>query len=514
MSGDYATRNPLRAGLRLRRTPEPLALVIFGITGDLTGRKLLPSLYRLYAEGALPTGFSMVGVARRDWTHDDCRAMVRGALDEHLGEPVNARLWDGFAETVRFCPGQFGDKATYTRLCDILEEADQERVHTGNRLFYLAAPPSSYSDIIEGLGTSGLAGMREKPGWSRIVVEKPFGHDLPSARRLNEELAEYFKEEQVYRIDHYLGKETVQNILVFRLANAIFEPVWNRRYVDHVQITVAEDLGVEGRGGYYEEAGAMRDIIQNHVLQLLALVAMEPPAGFGEGPVRDEKIKILRSLRPLVGEEVDSAVVRGQYVSGLSGGETVPGYREEKGVAGDSITETFAAMRVFIDSWRWADVPFYLRTGKRLAKRATEVAIQFKRPPLLLFGAEAAAELEPNVLAMHIQPDEGITLKFGSKVPGPVVHVHQVNMDFHYGTSFGVHTADAYERLLIDCMLGDSTLFTRNDGVEAAWAFVDPIIDRWRTPDYPPPLPYESGSWGPSGAERLVDRDVRQWRRL
>ncbi len=321
-------------------------------------------------------------------------------------------------------------------------------------------------------------------------------------------------EEQVFRIDHYLGKETVQNILVFRLANAIFEPLWNSRYVDHVQITVAEEIGIEQRGAYYEEAGAVRDMIQNHVLQLLALVAMEPPITFSAGPVRDEKVKALMALRPLRGRKVDEAVVRGQYTAGLSHGESVPGYLEEKNVSPDSTTETYVAMKVFVDSWRWAGVPFYLRTGKRLPKRASEVAIQFKRPPLPLFGEMVAAETDPNVLAIHIQPDEGLTLKFASKVPGPTVHVHSVNMDFNYGSSFGARSADAYERLLLDSLLGDSTLFARADGVEVAWSFVDGIIDRWHDPDAPPIHTYESGSWGPEAAEQLIDADDREWRRL
>lgn len=499
--------------MRLRRTPPPATLVILGVTGDLARRKLVPSLYRLYAQGLLPAGSAVMGVARRDWDRDAFRGMIREALDRFLGAPIQEPMWEGFADTLHFCAGDLADEEAYRHLEEALVRVDVERAHTGNRLFYLAVPPSTYPEVIAGLGRHGLAGLRGS-GWTRIVVEKPFGRDLESARSLNLALAEWFHEDQVFRIDHYLGKETVQNILVFRLVNAIFEPLWNSRYVDHVQITVAEELGIEQRASYYEEAGAMRDMIQNHALQLLALVAMEPPISFAAGPVRDEKVKVLMALRPLRGREVDDAVVRGQYTAGLSHGEAVPGYREEEGVSADSTKETYVALRVFVDSWRWAGVPFYLRTGKRLPKRATEIAIQFKRPPLPLFGEEVAGETEANVLAMHIQPDEGITLKFGSKVPGSTVHVHSVNMDFRYGSSFGGATSDAYERLLLDSLLGDSTLFTRADGVEAAWAFVDGILERWTDPDASPARPYEAGSWGPEEAEGLVDADLREWRRL
>ena len=403
----------------MRRKPDPSTVVIFGVTGDLTARKLVPSLYRLYAQGSVPAGFSIVGVGRRPWGDDEFRSSIRAALDEFLGEKVQEEVWKGFASGLRFSSGEFGDPETYRRLAETLRSLDADRVHTGNRLFYLAVPPSSYEPVIEGLGSAGLAGEGDFPGWARIVVEKPFGRDLATARLLNGRLRRWFREDQIYRIDHYLGKETVQNILVFRLANGIFEPVWNRQYVDHVQITVAEDLGVEGRGAYYEEAGAIRDMIQNHMLQLLALVAMEPPVSFDAGAVRDEKVKVLNSLRPLVGAEVDRAVVRGQYRAGLSHGDHAAGYREEEGVSAESRTETFVAVRAFVDTWRWAGVPFFLRTGKRMPKRVTEIALQFKSPPLLLFGRDTGAVPEPNVLALHIQPDEGITLKFGSKVPGP-----------------------------------------------------------------------------------------------
>lgn len=512
--GTVPSTNPLRVGRRVRVAAEPSAMVIFGASGNLTHRKLVPSLYRLFASGLLPTGFTVVGFARREWSHDDFRASIAAALRE-AGLFSGSDLERSFLEALFFCPGDFDHLPDYASLRELLDNLDAERVHTGNVVFYLAAPPSTYEHVAENLGESGLArasGGAARRGWTRIVVEKPFGRDAESARRLTGVLQRWFHESQIYRIDHYLGKETVQNILVFRLANAIFEPIWNRDHVDHVQITVAEDAGVERRGRYYEEAGALRDMIQNHLLQLLALVAMEPPAAFDAEAVRDEKAKVLRALRPLVGDEVPASVVRGQYVAGVSGGERVPGYREEFAVAPDSTTETFVAMRLFLDNWRWAGVPFFLRTGKRLPRRVTEIAIQFKRPPLLLFGEEEARELLPNLLVMRIQPEEGIALRFGSKAPGPVIHVRPVTMDFHYGSSFQARSADAYERLLLDCLVGDPTLFNRQDAVELAWRFVDGIREFW-TKDGGAPEVYEAGTWGPAAARRLVEEHGWEWRR-
>lgn len=507
--------NPLRKGLRGLLAPEPAAMVVFGAAGDLTRRKLVPSLYRLYAQGFLPPGFALVGFARRDWEVGDFRSHVREALDTFLGFPVQEDTWESFADGLFFCPGDASDEDSLEDLRSILNRAEKERVHTKNRLFYMAVPPDSVPEVVESMGGAGLtAGGREDGGWTRVVVEKPFGKDLAGARRLNNRLHKWFGEDSVFRMDHYLGKETVQNILVFRLANGIFEPVWNRQYLDHVQITVAEDLGVERRGGYYDAAGAVRDMIQNHVMQLLALVAMEPPASFAANTVRDEKVKVLQALRRIQGGEVDECVVRGQYSGGLSHGEPVVAYREEEGVPPDSSTETFVAMKVFIDTWRWAGVPFYLRTGKRLPKRTTEIALQFKHPPLSLFDGPAASGIEPNVLTMNIQPNEGITLNFGSKVPGPRLQVNPVRMDFRYGTSFGATTTEAYERLILDSLLGDSTLFARSDGVEEAWSFVDGILAHWEDTDARGPALYEAGSWGPDEAEDMVDQDGREWRRL
>ncbi len=419
--------NPLRAGRRLRAAPDPCTMVIFGASGNLTHRKLVPSLYRLYADGLLPPGFTVVGFARREWSHDDFRESIGAALEEAGLPGPGSELGRAFLQCLFFCPGNFDDASSYAALRVVLADLDAERTRTGNTVFYLAAPPSTYEEVAQGLGESGLAraaGGSTRRGWTRVVIEKPFGRDLESARGLTSVLHRWFGEDQIYRIDHYLGKETVQNILVFRLANAIFEPIWNRDHIEHVQITVAEDVGVERRGRYYEEAGALRDMIQNHLLQLLALVAMEPPAAFEAEAVRDEKAKVLRALRPIAADETARDVVRGQYTAGVSAGGPVPGYREEFAVSPDSSVETFVALRVFLDNWRWAGVPFLLRTGKRLPKRVTEIAIQFKRPPLLLFGEEGARELLPNLLVMRVQPDEGITLRFGSKAPGPAINNH------------------------------------------------------------------------------------------
>jgi glucose-6-phosphate 1-dehydrogenase len=511
--------NPLREGLRIQRMPEPCVMVIFGASGDLTRRKLLPALYNLVRERLLPGGFTVVGVARRPIGTDAFREQMKSGINDFSRvRPVREAIWESFAQGIYYHQAEFHDPEGYARLKELLDQIDRERGTAGNRIFYLATAPSYYDEIIRHLGEHGLA-HRAPPGgtddhpWQRIIIEKPFGHDLDSARELNNELAEVFAERQVFRIDHYLGKETVQNILVFRFANGIFEPLWNRNFVDHVQFTVAESIGVEGRGGYYEESGALRDMVQNHMLQLLSLVCMEPPISNDATGVRDEKVKVLQAIRPIHPEDVDRFVVRGQYGPGEIGGRAIPGYREEQGVPPNSTTETFVAAKFFIDNWRWADVPFYLRTGKALPKRVTEVAIQFKPAPHLLFE-QAADSMEPNVLALQIQPDEGISIKFGSKVPGPMVQIRSVNMDFKYGTYFGIEPPDAYERLLLDCMIGDSTLFTRRDEVEVAWSLISAIHEGWRlTP--PPQFPnYAAGTWGPERAHDLLARDNRSWRRL
>ncbi|HTK11698.1 MAG TPA: glucose-6-phosphate dehydrogenase [Ktedonobacteraceae bacterium] len=505
--------NPFREGLRIKQSLEPCVMVIFGSTGDLTHRKLLPALYNLALEHPLPAGFSVVGFARRPYDDDIFRKQALDSVNEFSRQkPVNPQVWDSFAEGLFYLQSNFTDPAGYEKLAELLNKLDQERGTSGNRIFYLSTPPSQYPEIIQNLGAAGL--NRNRKGWTRIIIEKPFGHDLASARELNRQVAKVFREEQVYRIDHYLGKETVQNILVFRLANGIFEPVWNRRYVDNVQIMVAENIGIEGRSGYYEESGAIRDMIQNHMLQLLTLVAMEPPIAFDANAVRDEKVKVLHALQPLTGKDVATNTIRAQYGSGWVSGKQVTGYLEETGVSPTSTTETYVAMKLFVDNWRWAGVPFYLRTGKHLPKRVTEIAIQFKSAPLMLFKkSDAQGQVEPNVLTLRIQPDEGISLKFGAKVPGTDMQIRAVNMDFFYGSSFVREQPEAYERLLLDCMLGDSTLFTRRDEVEAQWTFIQGILDGWKNETTSSVQSYESGTWGPQAADEFIWRDGYRWRR-
>ena len=502
--------------------PGACTVVIFGASGDLTARKLMPALYALAKQGLLSSRVSIVGVARRDLGQDGFRREMRKALDQFSRlVPIRSEVWDPLAEVMHYLAASFDDPEGYLRLRDLLVRVDQTFGTAGNRLFYLATPPTAYAGIVCLLGEAGLASPSGTgTGWTRIIIEKPFGRDLESAWELNRQVLKVFREEQVYRIDHYLGKETVQNILAFRFGNSIFEPLWDRRYVDHVQITVAEDLGVGGRGGYYDASGALRDMVQNHMLQLLALVAMEPPASFEAEAIRNEKVKLLRSIHPILSGAVMDQTVRGQYTNGTIGGRPVIGYREEAGVSPESTTETYVALKLMIESWRWAGVPFYLRTGKALPKRITEVTIQFRDPPLLLFGHRVHAghegpdRLEPNRLSLRIQPDEGIALRIGLKPPGERISLVPVLMDFSYRAGFGGEPPEAYERLLLDCMRGDSTLFLRGDEVEVAWSLVTSILEGWRSLDAKALEPYPAGTWGPEGADDFIKRDGRQWVRF
>jgi glucose-6-phosphate 1-dehydrogenase len=502
--------NPLAEGLHDYRVADPAVMVIFGGTGDLSGRKLLPALYNVSKQRLLPAGFAVVGAAIDDMTDDTYRKHVADRVRQFSRtQPVDERVLEAFLSGVFYVKVDFSKLDQFKALARRLEELDADRHIPGNRIFYCATPPPTYETITEQLAA---AGMNKGNGYHRIVVEKPFGFDLKSAKELSGILQKAFPEDAVYRIDHYLGKETVQNIMAFRFANSIFEPVWNTNLIDSVQITVAEDIGIEGRASYYERAGALRDIVQNHALQLLALVGMEPPLAFEANAVRDEKVKVLRAVRPITDEEIAHATVRGQYTKGWVMGEHVNGYREEKNVSPGSLTETFVALRLFIDNWRWAGVPFYIRAGKRLPKRVTEIRIQFKRPPHLTFGREATQELDPNAITLRIQPEEGISLKFGAKVPSAGLRIRSVAMDFQYMTSFLTEVPEAYERLLLDCMIGDPTLFTRSDEVEAAWKIVDPLESGWR--DGRPPLGmYPAGSWGPPAAAKLIQADAREWHR-
>ncbi len=495
---------------RTKKPAGPCVVVIFGASGDLTRRKLAPALYNLAQAGLLSEHVAVVGFSGSSFADEAFRQRLGDDLRRFAEASFDAAAWDRLAARIFYSQGDAHDPAAYARLQQALARASERFGAGRNYLFYLATPPSLFGEIARQLGAAGLTS--EDGGWRRIVIEKPFGHDLDSAVALNRELQRIVDERQIYRIDHYLGKETVQNILVFRFANGIFEPIWNRRYVDHVQITVGEELGVETRGRYYEEAGALRDMVPNHLFQLLALTAMEPPASFEANAVRDEKGKVLQAIQPIVPEDVLRRTVRGQYGAGTVLGEDVPAYRGEPRVAPDSTRETYAALRVLIDNWRWADVPFYLRTGKRLPKRLTEIAIQFKRAPAVLFRQSGVARPEPNELVLRIQPDEGIALRFGAKVPGAVLRIGPVDMDFCYADYFGSTPSTGYETLLYDCMNGDATLFQRADNVEAGWRIVAPVLDVWNA--IPPrSFPnYAAGSWGPGEADDLLARDGRAWR--
>src|SRR5437868_1053793 len=503
--------NPLREGLSTRAVPQPCSIVIFGATGDLTHRKLIPALYNLADDGELPPAAVIIGFARRPKSDDDFRKEMEEAVRKFSRQAVRDEIWKTFSQSLFYHQSEFGDEAGYKRLSERLSEIDKNHGTRGNRLFYLAAGPDQFEPILKHLKAAGLNETR-KGSWVRVIVEKPFGTDLASARELNRIIHNSFTEEQTYRIDHFLGKETAQNILVLRFANAIFAPLWNTHYIDHVQITAAETLGVEGRAGYYETAGALRDMVQNHLLQLLCLTAMEPPMDLSSDSIRDENGKGVRSLRKLSAQNVSANVVRAQYSKGAINGEPVLGYRQEKNVSPNSQTETFVALRLYIDNWRWADVPIYMRVGKRLPKSATDISIHFKEAPAVLFNKDLRAL---NVLVIRIQPDEGISLTIHAKVPGTSFRIEPVKMDFHYGTSFGKASLEAYERLLLDAMSGDATLFARRDEVEQAWAFIDPIEEAWHAKKNAPELFfYPAGSWGPEAADDLLARDGRAWRRL
>jgi glucose-6-phosphate 1-dehydrogenase len=505
LAEDIASKGILGAG----RPSDPCVMVIFGASGDLTKRKLVPALYNLAKDNLLSKEFALVGFARNELTSEQFRDEIGKEIGEFATTTIDPDLWHWFSRRIYYLSGDFAEPKAYQALSALLEQIDKEHGTRGNYFYYLATAPAFFGPIVTQLGSAEL--VNEDHGWRRVIIEKPFGHNYESAIALNKEIRKVLDEKQIYRIDHYLGKETVQNILVFRFANGIFEPIWNRRYIDHVQITVAETVGVEQRGTYYDKAGTLRDMVPNHIFQLISLTAMEPPVSFDADVVRDEQAKILKALSPMTDEEVLTRTVRGQYGEGVDGHNRVSGYRSEPYVAPDSRTETFVAMKLFIDNWRWADVPFYLRTGKRLPLRSTRIVIQFKRAPFVLFRKTAVDKLEPNRLILHLQPDEGIKLSFGAKIPGPVVQIGDVDMNFNYTDYFKAAPQTGYERLLYDCMLGDATLFQRSDMVETAWHVVAPILDVWEA--LPPRrFPnYSAGSWGPPEADEMLTKDHRHW---
>ena len=508
--------NPLRdpRDRRIPRVAGPCVLVLFGVTGDLSRKKLMPAVYDLANRGLLPPGFSLVGFARRDWEDEDFAQVTYQAVKEHARTPFNDTVWQQLSEGIRFVPGEFADQAAFDRLAQTVAQLDEERGTGGNYAFYLSVPPKFFPEVVAQLKRSGLSDAEPRPDghkpWRRVVIEKPFGHDLASARELNEIVNSVFAPDSVFRIDHYLGKETVQNLLALRFANTMYEPIWNRSYVDHVQITMSEDIGIGGRAGYYDGIGAARDVIQNHLMQLLALTAMEEPVSFDAVSLRAEKEKVLSAVR--LPEDLATGTARGQYAAGWQGGVEVPGFLEEDGIAPDSHTETYAAIRLAVDTRRWAGVPFYLRTGKRLPRRMTEIALLFQRAPHLPFSATDTKELGQNAIVIRVQPDEGVTVRFGSKVPGSAMEVRDVNMDFAYGESFTENSPEAYERLLLDVLIGDPPLFPRHREVELSWEVLDPIEEFWA--EHGKPEQYPSGSSGPPGADALMARDGRAWRRL
>lgn len=505
-----AGQNPLRdpRDRRLPRIAGPCGLVIFGVTGDLARKKLMPAVYDLTNRGLLPPGFALTGFARREWARQDFEQIVHDSVKEHARTPFREATWRQLSEGIRFVQGTFDDDDAFDRLRDTVEELDVSRGTGGNHAFYLSVPPSAFPVVCKQLARSGLSQPREGT-WRRVVIEKPFGHNLASARELNEIVSSVFRPDDIFRIDHYLGKETVQNLLALRFANQLYEPIWNANYVDHVQITMAEDIGIGGRAGYYDGIGAARDVIQNHLLQLLALTAMEEPASFEASSLTAEKIKVLSAVR--LPRDIGKHTARGQYAAGWQGGEKVVGYLEEEGFNPESTTETFAAIRVDIDNRRWAGVPFYLRTGKRLGRRVTEIAVVFKRAPHLPFESTATEELGKNALVIRVQPDEGVTLRFGAKVPGTAMEVRDVTMDFGYGHAFTESSPEAYERLILDVLLGDPPLFPRHEEVELSWMVLDPITEYWAGKGKPEQ--YRSGTWGPESADKMMARDGRVWRR-